>query len=371
MPDLNQRFITMGASCISMSPQHPHSFAASLSLGKPTKAIHDNLQADSLSIQRNTPPFSLQHDVFARHGLKLEPSSTLAYFQNPTAFSNVLSLYRFPQSIGEALARYKDIPMAREHEEIAIKMADTLIPVVKGAIQNSTDDQKGNLIRKIGNFDLAELQKNPMAFFFPNSANRRSVKTGPYTNSELGAAVRNLMDIPKALKNMFMSLIPNMLPFIAQNDPKGYQQLISIAKQSKFWTLKDSNGNLMGTVSHAPVKDLLKAYAPEKTEQNSAHLEGHAFSSVLLNPQMNSRHDVEKALLDNLIHQSRKEGQKHLWLYLPASGSLTQQVRTQHAGTPVSVEDAQRALPFVKPEIIQSTLSAYNLANLKLFHIKL
>jgi hypothetical protein len=361
----------MSASSISLSPQHPHSFASSLSYSKPTKVIHDSLQADILAIQSKTPQFSLQNEIFAKHGLKLEPSSSLAYFQNPTAFSKVISLYRFPQSLGEVHARQQEIPIAPEHFQKLIKIADTLLPVVKRKLENSTDDQKGNLVRKIGNFDLAETQKNPMAFFFPNPANKKSVKTGPYTNGELGAAVRNLMEFPKALKNMIAPLMSSMLPFLAQNDPKAYQELMSMAKQSKLWTLKDSTGNLLGTVSHAPAKDVLKAYTAEKTEQNAAHLEGHGFSSILLKPQMDAKHDVEKALLDNLIDQARKAGQKHLWVYLPQTGSLTQQVKTRHAGTPVSVEDAQKALPFFKPEIIQSALSAYNLANLKLFHIKL
>jgi|GEM_PF-2104507 len=369
----------MSASSINASQQFSNSlaaqasspFIAQLSFNKPSKAILDSLQADTLAIQSKMPQFSLHNEIFAKHGLKLEPSSSLAYFQNPTAFSKVISLYRFPQSLSEVHARQQEIPIAPEHFQKLIKIADTLFPVVKGALQNSTDDQKGNLVRKIGNFDIAETQKNPMAFLFPNPTSKKSVKTGPYTNSELGAAVRNLIEFPKVVKNMLAPLMSSLLPFLAQNDPKAYQELISMAKQSKLWTLKDSSGNLLGTVSHAPAKDVLKAYAAEKTKQNATHLEGHAFSSILLKPQMDAKHDVEKALLDNLIDQSRNAGQKHLWVYLPSSGSLTQQVKTQHAGKSVSVEDAQKALPFFKPEIIQSALSAYNLANLKLFHIKL
>src|SRR6478609_6301408 len=354
----------MSVSSLSIAPQHPHAFTNPLAFQKPTQTFKDSLKADTLSIQKNTPQFSLQTEIFAKHGLKVEPGSILNYLQNPASYPNLLSLYRFPQSLGEALDRYKAVPMATAHEQNFIKAADTLIPIAKATIQNSSEADKGKLVRKIGNIDLS---KDPATFFDGSpSKPKKPLATGALSNEELGAAVRNLIAMPKALKKMATSLMGSLLPFLAQNDPKGYQQIMDMTKKSKLWTLKDSNGDLMATVSHGHVKSMLQGYAPEKTAEHAAYLNGHAMGGILLHSSMDAKPDVSKALIDNLVDQSRKDGQKHLWVYLPDTEALKHQVQAKHGGVAVSVEDAQKVLPFLKPEIVQSTLSAYNMAKSKL-----
>jgi hypothetical protein len=363
----------MSASGIMLSPRVSHPFAAPENASKLPSNSHTSTPVDVFKITNHTPPFTLHSATFAQHGITVEPSSSMAVFQKPELIAKSFSFYQLPSTISGWLTRYKEMPMAPEHEQKGIQMADLALQLLKTKIQNSTEEGKGKVIRQIASFDLNKAENEPANFFQnPFLNNKKPTASGAYTDAELGAAIRNVMKLPSSLAKMFasgMSYLPN---FMAQSDPKSYQQLLSLSEKSRLWLVKDAKNSHIGAISQGPLAELIKAYSPKTIEQNAKYLEGHATGSVLLQPSLSSKPELGKALVDNLVDQAHKSGQKHLWVYLPKNeDSMIRQVQTKHAGTAVSVEEAQKALHFVKPEIVQSALSAYNLVNLKLFHIKL
>jgi hypothetical protein len=344
----------------------------------PTKNSSSHTEGLSKDVLTRTSPtekkMTLLHPtVFQQHGLNLQPVNALELVQTTNPLNITLS--HAPKGLGAFLERYRQMPMAPHHEQKAIQIFDTGLNQSIHAFSKLPPEKKGQFIRSLAHLDLQNLSQFDDIKDFDKFAPKSWLKSpGIATNAEIGQALRNAAQLPKTVWSLIPQIQKQSFQMVQQLDPALRKQFNLDASKSAYanmsaWSLRDEKHNLVGLMSAMPLETFLKTVLPPLKEPGPIP-KGHGFAGLSLHADQLSKQGLPNAMIDNLIHQSRAQGFTHLWMGLPKHEDASNHLKKTYAAQPVTTKHL-KTFSFLSEDVSKSVLSAYNLFNQQLVHIKL